>query len=144
VADNNAPGAPQIIIKGAFEDKQVQVDSNRLDQQKETGWEFVQRIAFPASVLEQQIQALGYLFAGSFGVLVLMQLMEWQAWPAVVLMLLILVPSVGLAGWLSETRKNAQLFIRYRLLLLFFGGVLGVAPLSQVFQFVKELLDRGN
>lgn len=141
----DAPGQPNIIIKGEFgQQEKVEIDSNRLDQQKETGWEFVQRLAFPASVVELQLQAQSYLFAGSFAVLSLLVLMDLQLWPVVVLSLLALVPGVAVAGWLSETRKAARLFIRYRLLLLFVGGVLGVMPLSVFIQFVKELIDRAG
>ena len=143
---DNAPGQPQIVIKGDFgQQEKVELDSNRLDQSKETGWEFLQRLAFPASVAEIQLQAQQYLFAGWFVVGLLLLLIDSQLYVVVAVFLLALVPSLALTGWLSERYKTARLFIRYRLLLLAIGGFgLGIAPLSQVFQFVKEVLDRGN
>lgn len=142
---DQAPGAPNIIIKGAFDEpKKMELDSNRLDQQKETGWEFLQRIALPASVIELQIQALSYLFAGWFAVGLLIALIDARLFVVVAVALLAIIPSVAIAGWLSERYKNAALFIRYRLLLLFFGGVLGVAPLSVLIQYVKELFNHAN
>ena len=142
----DAPGQPQIVIKGDFgQQEKVELDSNRLDQQKETGWEFLQRLAFPASVAEIQLQAQQYLFAGWFAVGLLMLLIDSQLYVVVAVFLLALVPSLALTGWMSERYKSARLFIRYRLLLLAIGGlVLGVAPLSQVFNFIKELFDRAN
>lgn len=143
---DQSPGTPQIVFNGDFgQQEKVEIDSNRLDQQKETNWEFLQRLAFPASVAEIQLQAQQYLFAGWFCVGLLLLLIEAQLYVVVAVFLLALIPSLAFTAWLSERYKSARVFLRYRLLLLAVGGFgLGFVPLSQVFQFVKELLDRAN
>lgn len=141
--EDKAPGQPNIIIQGPLRDEKVELDSNRISQQQETGWEFLQRLAIPATWEEICMQAQNYIFLGWFVVGLLLVAVDHALYPVAVIILLALVPSIYLAGWLSNRYKSARVFLRYRLLLLAIGGILfAPAPLTAWFEWLKSLFNR--
>lgn len=135
---NSDPNATPIVIQTNYETEKLDLGSNKFSQASETGYEWLQRLAFPSTTPELLLQANRYLFAGllwaSFG------LVAVPAYPVLAVPLgLVTVAGWAVSRWLAQRYSSARLFLRYRLFLFFLGGFV-LAPLPWWIQLLAEVL----
>lgn len=133
------PGTPNIVVNTGLKPEVVKLDTNRIDQQKETQWEWMQTLAIPATLAEINLQLLSYTLGMAFTVNVLRSLVP--VLPQVIIPVgMMLVAGVLLSAYAVQKIPESRFFIGYRLFWLAIGVCL--AYYQELFDWLKTTTDR--
>ena len=138
MSDEANPNTTPIVIQTNYEAEKLDLGNNRFSQASETGYELLNKLAFPASWPEILLQANRYLFSGLlWGTFALVMV---PAYPVLAVPFAVVSVAAAFVGhWMSQRYSSARLFLRYRFILFFLGGLV-LAPLPWWVQLLAEVL----